>query len=158
LAARARSTLEAAATALLTRGFSLTNSQDRRLLKVSSAFSQQASSCLHTQASTLEQGVLRLRLNASSLISHLHHALRHRLALMLRGLSSSISGSLKALDQNETGLKIMTPQLTLRRGYSITFGKDGKALRDANDAAMDDRIRTMLAQGTIYSVICDKEP
>lgn len=158
LAARARSTLEATATALLTRGFSLTNSQDRRLLKVCSAFSQQAASCLHTQASILEQDVLRLRLNASSLISHLRHALRHRLALMLQRLSSSISGSLKALDQNETGLKIMTPQLTLHRGYSITYGKDGRALRDANDAAMDDCIRTMLAQGTIHSVICDKEP
>jgi len=52
----------------------------------------------------------------------------------------------------------MSPKTTLLRGYSITLGRDRKVLRDAHDAAQEDRITTILAQGTLHSVVYDKEP
>ncbi len=155
---RARSALKTVASAILAGGTTLTASHDRHLLKVISAITRQAATSIHAQAAIIDRSVLGLRLNSASLIRQVDHDLRHRHALMLRELALGIRGHLRVLDQYEKDLRTVDPQLTLLRGYSITFGKDGKALRSADDAARDDRITTMLARGRIHSVIYDKEP
>ena len=45
----------------------------------------------------------------------------------------------------------LSPERTLRRGFSITRGEDGKVLRAAAQAAPGSRLRTQLADGVIKS-------
>ena len=49
-------------------------------------------------------------------------------------------------------VKLLSPQNTLKRGYSLTL-KNGKAVTSAGDTAPGDSIVTMLADGTIASVV-----
>ncbi|HVN71643.1 MAG TPA: exodeoxyribonuclease VII large subunit [Desulfomonilia bacterium] len=153
-----RTTLESTSSALLRRGFNLISTHDRRLMNALAAFTHQAMSCMHTQASLLDRSVVEITLNTTSLIKHLNAELEHRHTLMLREIEGGIAESLKTLDRYEKDLCLMRPSLTLKRGYSITLGPDGKVLRDSNDAARDDRIISMLMIGKIHSVVYDKEP
>jgi exonuclease VII large subunit len=99
-----------------------------------------------------------LVLNSSSLLRHMNHELAHRQAIVLKELSGNVAAALEKLDRYEDALRTMSPKTTLLRGYSITLGRDRKVLRDAHDAAQEDRITTILAQGTLHSVVYDKEP
>ncbi len=45
----------------------------------------------------------------------------------------------------------LSPEGTLRRGFSITRGEDGKVLRVATDATTGSRLQTQLAQGVVNS-------
>ena len=155
---RARSTLEAKASALLTKGLTLMATHDRRLLKVLSAFTHQATTFIHAQYSTLDQAFLGLKLNSSTLLKHLGHELQRGHSLMLKEISDGLAENLKTLDSYEKELHLLEPRVTLQRGYSITLDKTGRTLRDSNDVARDDRITTMLTKGTIHSVVYDKEP
>lgn len=47
----------------------------------------------------------------------------------------------------------LSPLSVLRRGYSVTYGKDGKILREKADAAPGDTITTRLMDGTIASIV-----
>jgi exodeoxyribonuclease VII large subunit len=49
------------------------------------------------------------------------------------------------------GLEAFSPLAVLGRGYSITLGADGKALRRAGDARAGDRLETRLAEGRVIS-------
>jgi exodeoxyribonuclease VII large subunit len=155
---RARSTLETAASALLTKGLSLVATHDRRLLKVLSVFIHHATTITHTQYSILDQAFLGMKLNSSALLKHLGLDLQRRHAVMLKEISDGLAENLKTLLGYEKDLHLLEPSVTLQRGYSITLDKSGKTLRDSNDAARDDRITTVLAKGTIHSVVYDKEP
>ncbi len=155
---RARSDLEAAASALLTRGLNLMATHDRRLLKVLSVFTHQATTIIHAQYSTLDQASLGMKLNSSALLKHLGRELQRRHALMLKEISDGLAENLKTLTGYEKDLSLLEPSVTLQRGYSITLDKNNRTLRDSNDATRDDRITTVLAKGKIHSVVYDKEP
>jgi exonuclease VII large subunit len=155
---RARSTLEVKASALLTKGLTLMATHDRRLLKVLSAFTHQATTFIRAQHSTLDQAFLGLKLNSSTLLKHLGRELQRGHALMLKEISHGLAETLKTLESYEKGLHLLEPRVTLQRGYSITLDKTGRTLRDSNDVARDDRITTMLTKGTIHCVVYDKEP
>jgi exodeoxyribonuclease VII large subunit len=45
----------------------------------------------------------------------------------------------------------LSPERTLRRGFSITRGEDGKVLRVADEVPAGSRLRTQLAEGEITS-------
>ena len=47
----------------------------------------------------------------------------------------------------------LSPLSVLRRGYSVTYGKDGKILREKADAAPGDMITTRLMDGMIASIV-----
>lgn len=153
----ARSALESVASAIFTRGLSLMAIHDRRLFRVASSINRLAVWLVNSQASTLDQTVLGLKLNSASLLKHLVQDLKSRQSFMLREISLGIAGSLKTLDHYEKALEVVHPRTTLQRGYSITLAGDGRVLRDAEDAPMEDRITTVLAKGKIHSVIYDKE-
>jgi len=53
-------------------------------------------------------------------------------------------------------IKILNPQNTLKRGYSITV-KEGKALKSIDDVAESDTIKTLLFSGNILSTVNKKE-
>lgn len=155
---RARSTIETASSALTTRVLALTATHGRRLAVVGSALLRQGASCILAKRSALDRAVMGLILNSSSLLRHMNHELAHRQAIVLKELSVNVAAALEKLDRYEDALRTMSPKTTLLRGYSITLGRDRKVLRDAHDAAQEDRITTILAQGTLHSVVYDKEP
>jgi exodeoxyribonuclease VII large subunit len=155
---RARSALEAAASALLTNGLTMMATHDRRLLKVLSAFIHQATTAIHGQSSILDQAFFGLKINSSALLKHLRSELQRRHALMLKEISGGLAENLKTLTSYEKELHLLEPGFTLQRGYSITQDKTGRALRDSSHVARDDRITTVLAKGKIHSVVHTKEP
>jgi exodeoxyribonuclease VII large subunit len=53
----------------------------------------------------------------------------------------------------ERHLRGVGPLAVLERGFSVTLGPDGRALRRADDVAPGDLIRTRLADGTIRSIV-----
>lgn len=156
--ARAGSAIDAAAAAFANSALAQTADRGRRLLKIGASMMHRASSIVRGQMSTLDRAVLECRLTSASMISHLGHELGHHQGLMLRTLSAGVRDGLKMLERCERDLETLHPRLTLERGYSITLGSDGKALRSASDASRDDRIKTILRQGAIHSVVYDKEP
>jgi exonuclease VII large subunit len=131
---------------------------DRRLLKALSLFTHQATTTIHTQHSILDQAFFGLKLNSSAFLKHLGTELQSRHALMLKEISGGLAENLKTLTSYEKELHLLDPGFTLQRGYSITLDKTGRALRDSNDVARDDRITTVLAKGKIHSVVHTKEP
>jgi len=52
----------------------------------------------------------------------------------------------------------LSPERTLRRGFSITRGEDGKVLRAPSQAAPGSRLRTQLADGVIKSRVVAQSP
>ncbi|MGA3169866.1 MAG: exodeoxyribonuclease VII large subunit [Chthoniobacteraceae bacterium] len=50
-------------------------------------------------------------------------------------------------------LRVLSPDATLARGYSITFDSDGSILRSKNTARRGERIRTQLRDGSVDSEV-----
>lgn len=82
--------------------------------------------------------------------------LKELLTKLSERLNSGISTEFQCIKQRfsqaETRLKLLSPQNTLQRGYSITLdAESGKVLRNAADVKGGAKIRTCLAQGEITS-------
>ncbi len=75
-------------------------------------------------------------------------ALAERLASGARGRLAAVDGRLAGWRRLVDGL---APSRTLRRGFSVTRGSDGRVLRDATAVAAGERIASELARGTIVS-------
>lgn len=56
------------------------------------------------------------------------------------------------LEAMEEKVSILSPQNTLKRGYSLTL-KDGKAVTKVQDLSQGDVITTLLADGTVKSIV-----
>ena len=57
------------------------------------------------------------------------------------------------LTQAESLLRVLGPQGTLERGYSITLDADGRLLRGVGDARPGQRIVTRLSDGDVLSTV-----
>ena len=64
---------------------------------------------------------------------------------------------LDVLKQQEDKLKISNPGLKLRQGYSMTFDKSGKIIKDPAEVEVDQVIKTKFYKGHILSQIKTKE-
>jgi exodeoxyribonuclease VII large subunit len=53
----------------------------------------------------------------------------------------------------ERQLRAVGPAQVLERGYSVTLGPDGKAVRKPTDVAPGQRLRTLLTEGEVHSVV-----
>lgn len=60
------------------------------------------------------------------------------------------------LNRFDHALKILSPQNTLDRGYSITYNKDGNIIRDVKVAVVGELIKVKLSQGQLSSRITQK--
>ncbi|MBC7771272.1 MAG: exodeoxyribonuclease VII large subunit [Pyrinomonadaceae bacterium] len=63
-----------------------------------------------------------------------------------------------SLDSLERALDLVGPASVLRRGYSVTLNESGAAIRSVADAKAGDRITTVVADGSIKSVVGDAPP
>lgn len=75
-------------------------------------------------------------------------ALEHRLHGAARRAQAERRGALAAADRQ---LRLLGPEETLGRGWSLTFGPDGALLRRVSDAPEGADIRTRLADGELRS-------
>ncbi len=57
------------------------------------------------------------------------------------------------LDGHASRARLLDPQRTLERGYSITRGARGEALRSAAGVEPGERLSTRLASGTVWSIV-----
>ena len=76
--------------------------------------------------------------------------LAHRLAVSAR------TGLLRAagrLERDEVQLQALNPLAVLSRGYSVTFGSDGRVVRSVRATRPGDRLRTRVSDGTIESEV-----
>jgi exodeoxyribonuclease VII large subunit len=64
--------------------------------------------------------------------------------------------SKNSLQYIEEKIRILDPENTLKRGYSITF-KEGKAIKSIDEVSEEDLIKTVLYKGSIISKVRKKE-
>lgn len=80
---------------------------------------------------------------------------RSRLNLLAVRSKRSVGSELRRrathLENLERLCRQLSPERTLRRGFSITRAEDGRVLRDAKQAPPGSRVRTELAEGEITS-------
>jgi exodeoxyribonuclease VII large subunit len=73
------------------------------------------------------------------------------------GLDAALAGlvrrSAERLEGARRQLELVGPQSVLSRGYSVTFGPDGKAIRSAGAVRGGDGLVTRLADGRVESVV-----
>lgn len=126
----------------------------QQLDDLSEALKANASSVLREKKAALAQTVQSLRsarvLERIRRESRLLDDTRRQLAVAQRRLKESK----QQLGGLESQLRLLGPQQTLNRGYSITmFAGSNKIIRDAAVVKKGDRVRTRLAQGEIESEI-----
>ena len=82
-----------------------------------------------------------------------------RLELAHDGIGRSAERVLERLDSQLDAWSIrlsdLDPATTMARGWSITRGADGKAVRSAADVAAGDTLRTTLVDGELRSTVVD---
>lgn len=69
----------------------------------------------------------------------------------LRAVEVALQRLRRRHDRASEKLSALDPHAVLARGYSITFGPDGKPLLDASTVAPGERIRSKLSHGEIWS-------
>lgn len=57
------------------------------------------------------------------------------------------------VEQVDRALELVGPAAVLRRGYSVTLDRDGRAVRSASAVALGDRLRTRFADGQVTSEV-----
>jgi exodeoxyribonuclease VII large subunit len=57
------------------------------------------------------------------------------------------------LDSYTTQARLLDPQRLLQRGYSISLGADGKAIKSVSELAAGDRLTTVLQDGKVKSIV-----
>lgn len=77
------------------------------------------------------------------------HSLKTRLG---SGLSRYLSELQKRLKMNENLTRILSPENTLKRGYTLTM-KEGKIVKSAGQLRKDDRVHIRFTDGTSESII-----
>ncbi|MDO8493007.1 MAG: exodeoxyribonuclease VII large subunit [bacterium] len=71
----------------------------------------------------------------------------------LRSISLSIERKADIINRVERIIKIADPERSLRLGYSLTTDSRGKIIRDIKNIKKGDIIKTLLANGSIESII-----
>ena len=77
----------------------------------------------------------------------------HAVRRLIREAPRSLSLQSRRLDAAIKHTELLDPKRLLARGYSITLGPEGKALRRAADVATGATITTRLAEGEIRSTV-----
>ena len=78
----------------------------------------------------------------------------HRLAAAEKGC---VAGEGRRFAAAAAALDALSPLKVLARGYAVAQSGDGTVLKSAADAAVGERIRVRLAQGSLRCDVVDKE-
>ena len=105
-----------------------------------------ADSRLHDAVLGTEAGLRKKMEEASAALRSL---MKEASALMGMKLGAGTLAAESAIKEAEA----LSPLSVLRRGYSVTYGRDGKILKNREDAAPGDMITTRLMDGMIASIV-----
>ncbi len=75
-----------------------------------------------------------------------------RLTARLRVVMAEYERSLRGL---ASGLDAMSPLKVLARGYAIATTEDGRAVRDASDVSVGERLELRVARGRIAATVTE---
>lgn len=70
-----------------------------------------------------------------------------------RWANASLDGGRRSLEQREARLQALSPTMVLRRGYSINFDEDGRALRSWTQTTRGARLRVRLGEGELTTQV-----
>lgn len=89
-------------------------------------------------------------------INSLQNQLKQQYYNLTNFISMRIVKKKEAISYVTGKLEMLSPLKILSRGYSITFTKDNKVLKDADKVAVYDEIKTRLQNGVIISTVVGK--
>lgn len=102
----------------------------------------------------IAQDVARMRAcHPASVHARTVERLRQASLRLVRGMRSAVNLRSQALGARDRQLRAVGPLHVLERGYSVTLRGDGVALRSTRDVAPGEAISTLLADGTLRSVV-----
>ena len=118
------------------------------------------------ELATVDQREIRLHLANS--IEEMSDSIREILVDMEEDLEASkedLNNSIKdyieelsiELEHKKNQLELISPKNILKRGYSISLDENGNVISDINKIDIGQKIKTILKDGTVESVITDKK-
>jgi len=138
---------------------------ERRLARAREALARRRALFPRLARGALEREGLRLKARQGRLsprrlrgdLLRRRRQLAERYGGMERRALRLLRESRRALDHRDERLKLLDPARVLTRGFSITTGPDGRALRSVRGLAPGAPIRTRLADGRVDSTIRNVE-
>ena len=115
------------------------------------------SSSLRERAAAVETRLARLEQRLAPLMEGAANRASTRLLkvdrCLLPALKDAISKAERGLSTAIAKLELLDPGSPLKRGYSLTFGSDGRIVRSVNEVAPGAEISTRLGDGVIRSEV-----
>lgn len=129
----------------------------QRLDFVQTSLARAGQDRLQNLAQQLEQAAGRLRAHRPDQILALR---RQQLGTLSQKLDGQLQKQLRARTErlrcSSEMLRLLSPEATLERGYSLTMKANGQLLRSPNDAAEGDILQTRLKGGVVKSAVVSK--
>lgn len=96
-----------------------------------------------------------LRIKPAARLTQWRLALRDVLAALRRNGSFHLKETRSRLDAVAGQLRLLSPEQTLARGYSITTARDGRIVRSSAEVKPGDLVQTRVADGAFTSTVND---
>lgn len=139
----------AAAEWLINRGKAMLDSLDRAASLIYMAVSE--------RITTHREHLARIGASLPAMVSVNVMRQNARLDTIATAIATAVDKQLTdnklRLDRLDALVQVLSPEAVLKRGFSMTIGPDGHAMRDADAAVPGTQIKTILANGSINSVI-----
>lgn len=127
--------------------------QEGYLLELTRRFQVSGAQAVHRSEQMLQQISHNVILQFQQIIQHQNHFLHEvwpdRLQRTTENLFDLLS---RNLEQQEEKVKLLSPEATLQRGYSITY-HNGKSITSSKQVSPGDTVRIRLYQGQLITII-----
>jgi exodeoxyribonuclease VII large subunit len=124
-----------------------------RLVRLGARLGRQAGDHLMRRGAALELATVRLDRTRRAALRGAQRTLDRRQAECARAALRPLVPWTRRLDGYATQLRLLDPTRLLERGYTITLGPDGRAVRLAGDLAPGDRVATVFRDGRVTSIV-----
>jgi len=109
---------------------------------------------LHARELELERVSARLeRVRPAALHASMVARVDAAALALTRAMKNTLHERIERASSIERQLRAVGPAQVLERGFSVTLGPDGKAVRKPSDVAPGQKLRTLLTEGEILSVV-----
>lgn len=150
---RLRSISHACTTRLL-QGLS---QEERHLVRLRQGITSASAFTLRAQAVQVSSHSAALATGTTSTLKNAGEMILANRQGLAEAVACTLSRAAEHLDTLHSYCTLMDPGEILKRGFSITIGKQGRALLGVEDVEKGDRLTTILAQGRIVSQVEEKE-
>jgi exodeoxyribonuclease VII large subunit len=119
---------------------------------------QESRFLLRNRRTSIEDTLREMRMEVIARLTHESETLTDYQKEIALVSGKFIHRERETIQSMEKHISILDPINILRRGFSITLDRRGKAVRDANDLRRDEIIKTIFAGGTITSKVENINP